>query len=235
VSLRPPHATALRIAGPAGALEALLEEPAGASSAAGASLPASGAPAAFAVLCHPHPLFGGTLTNKVVHTLARACLERGAPALRFNFRGAGASAGQHDDGRGEVDDLLAVVAYGRERWPGAALWLGGFSFGAYVALQASVRAVAALLVTVAPPVGRWEFAAVPAPACPWLIVQGDHDDLVDHHAVQAWAGSIGAPQRMALLAGADHFFHGRLHEVRDAVLGFLDAQCAGSLPVPQSR
>ncbi len=225
MSLRPPLARTLALAGPVGALEVLLEEPSDAAWVVPTGGPTQAAmPRAFAVVCHPHPLFGGTLTNKVVHTVARACVQRGVPALRFNFRGVGASGGQHDDGRGEIDDLLAVVAHGRGQWPGARLWLGGFSFGAYVALQASVRADAALLMTVAPPVGRWAFAAVPAPACPWLIVQGDRDDLVDHMAVRAWAESTRAPYTMASMAGADHFFHGRLHDVREAVLGFIDAE-----------
>lgn len=236
MSLRPPLARSLAIAGPAGALEVLLEEPAEAARAVSAADAAvqPAAPGAFAVICHPHPLFGGALTNKVVHTLARACVQRGVPALRFNFRGVGASAGQHDGGRGEVDDLLAVVAHGRERWPGARLWLGGFSFGAYVALQASPGAGAALLITVAPPVGRWDFSTVPAPTCPWLIVQGDQDDLVDHQAVRAWSESTRAPYRMAMLAGADHFFHGRLHDLREAVLGFIDAQACMN-PSPPVR
>jgi alpha/beta superfamily hydrolase len=219
-----PVVQSLRIAGPAGALELLLEEPASQQAAGPAP------PARFAVICHPHPLFGGTLTNKVVHTVARACVQRGVPALRFNFRGVGASGGTHDEGRGEVDDLLAVVAHGRERWPGAVPWLAGFSFGAYVALQASTRAGAALLVTVAPPVGRWDFSALPAPPCPWLIVQGDHDDLVDHRAVRAWADATRAAYCMVELAGAEHFFHGRLHDVRDAVLAFIDAQPAALAP-----
>ncbi|MFO1428148.1 MAG: hypothetical protein U1F11_14485 [Steroidobacteraceae bacterium] len=202
----------LQLDGPAGPIEALLESPDEAA-----------APAAFAIVCHPHPLFGGTLTNKVVHTLARACVQAGAPALRFNFRGVGASAGVHDHGQGEVEDLLAVVDWGRRRWPQADLWLGGFSFGAYVALRGSLRAGARRLITVAPPVGRWDFSEVRLPRCPWLIIQGDSDELVDAAAMADWARGTGAPHRLLLLPGADHFFHGRLHELKDAVAGFLAA------------
>ena len=116
-------AQSLVLKGPAGDLEARLDFPEGRQGRDPA------APVAFAVVCHPHPLFGGTLTNKVVHTLAKSFNDAGMPALRFNFRGVGASAGSHDEGRGEVQDALAVVHYGRERWPQAQLWLAGFLQG----------------------------------------------------------------------------------------------------------
>lgn len=210
MSFQPPRPERLEIPGPVGLLEALREVPAAAQ-----------APRAFGVICHPHPLFGGTMTNKVVHMLARSCHELGVPTLRFNFRGVGASAGQYDDGRGETDDALAVIEQGRALWPGAALWLAGFSFGAWVALRAAPRAAAARLVTVAPPVGRWDFAGLGTPGCPWLIVQGDQDELVDAAAVQQWAALQQPAPKLALLTGAEHFFHGRLNELRDVVNGFL--------------
>jgi hypothetical protein len=210
LSFQPPRPERLEIPGPVGLLEALREVPAAAQ-----------APRAFGVICHPHPLFGGTMTNKVVHMLARSCHELGMPTLRFNFRGVGASAGQYDDGRGETEDALAVIEQGRALWPGAALWLAGFSFGAWVALRAAPRAAAARLVTVAPPVGRWDFAGLGTPGCPWLIVQGDQDELVDAAAVQQWAALQQPAPQLALLAGAEHFFHGRLNELRDVVNGFL--------------
>ena len=126
MSVPPPPKTSLVIDGPAGSLEALLEDPG-----------ADGRH--FAVVCHPHPLHGGTMHNKVVHTLARALQEQGMPTLRFNYRGVGASAGAYDDGRGETEDALAVIAWGRRRWPGAQLVLAGFSFGAFVASHAIAR------------------------------------------------------------------------------------------------
>src|ERR1700722_3706332 len=129
--VRAPRAERLAIAGPAGKLEALIETPVSEGSAGGDV-------SAFGVVCHPHPLYGGTLDNKVVHTLARAFEERGAPTIRFNFRGVGESAGSYDEGRGETEDALAVIAFGRARWPQAALWLGGFSFrGAAAGLAAA--------------------------------------------------------------------------------------------------
>jgi alpha/beta superfamily hydrolase len=201
----PPRAATLHIAGPVGALEALLEDP---QLAAGAG---------FGVVCHPHPLHGGTMQNKVVHTLARALQEQGLPTLRFNYRGVGQSEGTYDEGRGECDDALAVIAWGRARWPHAPLVLAGFSFGAIVALRAAPQAHPIRLIMVAPPVSRVPFADITPPSCPWLIVQGDADELVDYREVQAWAARFTPSPSLRLLAGVDHFFHGRLHELRDAV------------------
>ena len=142
VAFRPPTPESLTIEGPVGAVEAKLEDPGTAPIVR------------YGIVCHPHPLHGGTMDNKVVHTVARAMQELGAPTLRFNFRGTGASAGAFDDGRGEVDDLLAVASFARLRWPQAELWLAGFSFGAWIALQAENQLSPAKLVAVAPPV-RW--------------------------------------------------------------------------------
>src|SRR2546423_9070973 len=125
--LPPPHAERTSLEGPAGPLQALIETPVTEGEGPGPQ-PVS----AFAVVCHPHPPHGGTVDTKVVYTVARALEQLGAPAIRFNFRGVGASAGGYDAGRGETADALAVVAYGRRRWPQAALWLAGFSFGGAV-------------------------------------------------------------------------------------------------------
>ncbi len=209
MSFSPPRPQPLSIAGPAGNIEALLEEPVDQGGAA------------FGVICHPHPLGGGTMTNKVVHTLARALQKCGAPTLRFNFRGVGASAGAFDNGAGETQDAMTVIAAGRERWPGAMLWLAGFSFGSYVALQICNSARANKLITVAPPVGRWDFSAIPAPRCPWLVLQGDTDELVDAHAVLDWAAKSPARPQVQLLNGAGHFFHGRLHDIDALTVAFL--------------
>jgi uncharacterized protein len=201
------------LAGPVGPLETRLELP-----DAGAS-----APRAFGVACHPHPLFGGTMDNKVTHVLARAMNECGAPCFRFNFRGVGASGGQFDNGRGEADDLAVVVAEGRRRFPGAALWLGGFSFGAFVALRGAEKLAPDKLVAVAPPVARFELGGVVHPECDWLLVQGDADDVVPPDAVLSWAQQQGRKPRLHVLAGAGHFFHGRLHELKPLLLDFLRA------------
>ena len=204
------RAEVLSIAGPAGALEARLE-----------FSDSDGPPRVFGVACHPHPLYGGTMDNKVTHVLARAMTECGAPAYRFNFRGVGASGGKFDNGRGETDDLAAVVAEGRRRFPGAALWLGGFSFGAFVALRAAPRLVPVKLVAVAPPVAGYELGEVQAPDCDWMLAQGDADDVVSPGAVLDWAARQSRKPRLHVLAGAGHFFHGRLHELKPLVVDFL--------------
>jgi alpha/beta superfamily hydrolase len=205
------RAEVLTIAGPAGPLETRLELP----EAAGGEV------RAFGVACHPHPLYGGTMDNKVTHVLARAMTERGAPAFRFNFRGTGASAGAFDNGRGEADDLAAVVAEGRRRFPGAELWLAGFSFGAFVALRAAATLGPVKLVAVAPPVARFELGSVAHPDCDWLLLQGDADDVVPPEAVLSWAAGQARKPRLHVLAGAGHFFHGKLHELKPLVLDFL--------------
>jgi alpha/beta superfamily hydrolase len=204
-----PDAKPLVIAGPAGDLEALLEIPQGASARE------------YAVVCHPHPLHGGSLQNKVVHTLARAFHEVGVPTLRFNFRGVGASAGSFDHGRGETEDALAVIEWGAQRWPGAALSLAGFSFGALVALRAAQRVPPIRLICVAPPVARPEATAVASPSCPWLIIQGDADEIVDHRQVAAFAARTSPAPTLRVLAGVDHFFHGRLRELQATVVDFM--------------
>lgn len=199
----------LLIEGPAGALEARVETPQALERAR-----------SFGVICHPHPQHGGTLDNKVVYTVARAFHDLGMPTIRFNFRGVGRSVGTFADGVGETDDALAVVAFGMTRWPGAALWLGGFSFGGAVAIRAAAQAKAERLVTVAPAIRRVSVGGIALPECPWLIVQGDADDLVDHHEVRDWASHLPRPPQIVLLPGVGHFFHGKLNELRDAIVRF---------------
>lgn len=199
----------LTLAGPVGAIEAMLTEPAGDS-----------APTAIAVVCHPHPLHDGTMNNKVVHTLARSFVKQGIPAIRFNFRGVGGSAGVYDAGEGEVDDALAVADHLRERFGDRPLWLAGFSFGSFVALRAATRTPCAGLVMIAPPVQRFPFDQA-LPDCPILVVQGDADEVVDFADVQAWALAAKPAPRFEPLSGVGHFFHGHLTDLRKIVEGFL--------------
>lgn len=192
----------LTLKGAAGAIEALLDKPAD-------------TPRAVAVICHPHPLFQGTMHNKVAHMLARALSDLGALALRFNFRGVGASDGTHDRGDGETEDTITVANWLRERHPDLPLWLGGFSFGAMVALRAAPRLEPAALITVAPPVDRDD--ALTRPPCPWLLLQGEDDDVVGAEAVLAWARGLNPPPEIATFPGVGHFFHGNLNALRDTV------------------
>ena len=128
--------------------------------------------------------------NKVVHTLARAFVSGNIATLRFNFRGVGSSEGQYDDGRGEVDDVLAAVDWMAARRPGLPVWLGGFSFGAYIATRAALNLDVGQLITIAPPVDRYAFDSLHHPECPWLVVQGDEDELVSIEAVLGWAEQL---------------------------------------------
>lgn len=199
----------LSLPGPAGVLEAVAHEPEGSPRAL------------YAVVCHPHPLHGGTMDNKVVYTLARALQVSGVATLRFNFRGVGASEGTYDEGAGETQDAAAAADWGAVRWPDRRLVLAGFSFGAYVALRLALARETARLITVAPPVGRFDFSGLHAPACPWLVVQGDADDVVDPGAVIDWVGRQHPKPELLLVPGVGHFFHGHLGELRDAVMQAL--------------
>ena len=211
-----PRSESLVVPGPAGALEAIVDTP----------------PAArgdrVAVLCHPHPLYGGTMTNKVVHMLAKGCNEQAAIAVRFNFRGVGASEGTYDEGDGETHDTLAALEWAAQRWPGARLWVGGFSFGGAVAIRAAIARAAAssdvqCLITVAPAIRRVSVSLADLPSVPWLLVQGDQDELVDPEDIQRWVAELPSPPRLVMLPGVDHFFHGRLNDLRDALVQWLAA------------
>lgn len=170
------------------------------------------------------------MDNKVVHTLARALNEVGLASLRFNYRGVGQSAGTYDEGLGETDDALAIAAFGAARWPEAQLWLAGFSFGGFVAVNASHRLDPERVVAVSPAVTRFAPADAAGPRCPWLVVQGDADDVLPPDAVLAWARKQTPAPEIAVFEGASHFFHGRLTELRDAVVAF--AAKAGKTPAP---
>lgn len=185
--------------GPAGKLETVLNVPAG-------------APRGMALIAHPHPLHGGTLDNKVVQTLANAFVALDCAVLRMNFRGVGASEGVHDNGIGESDDLLAVLAYGRARFGDLPLLLAGFSFGAYVQTRVRQSVQALRLVLVAPAVFRFALAPVPPDT---LLIHGENDDVVPLQDVFEWARPQGLP--VMVIPGADHFFHRRLNIIRGIV------------------
>lgn len=202
----PDSATALTLAGPAGALEAAVDVPEPEHARAGT-----------VVICHPHPLQGGTMHNKVVTMIERSLRELGLRTVRFNFRGTGASEGAYDDGRGETLDLLAVAEWvGRVR-PDDALWLAGFSFGSYVSLLAARHLPVKQMISIAPPVGRWDFSAAIAPPCPWLVVQGEDDDVVDPQAVFDWIEAMPEKPVLVRMPETGHFFHRRLMDLRGAI------------------
>lgn len=204
-----PIAKSLFIDGPSGRLEAILEQPADAV--------ANGA----VVVCHPHPQHGGTLHNKVAHTLARAFLHAGFAALRFNFRDTGDSDGHYDAGVGEVDDVIAAAGWLRDQSIAGPFWLAGFSFGAAMAIKAEARLELDGLVSVAPAIRRFASGLEQQPRCPWLIVQGDQDELVDIDDTVEWVDSLEAGPELLVVEGSEHFFHGRLVELREAVRQFV--------------
>lgn len=163
------------------------------------------------------------MLNKVVHTLARAMNDLGMPAVRFNFRGVGASDGQYSGGRGETDDALAVAGWARERYPDRELWLCGFSFGGMIAAAAALTALPAQLVTVAPAATRMaELLDGRQPSCPWLIVQGDADEVVNCDEVVEWLNRLAPGPELIILPGVGHFFHGRLTLLRETLVSRLD-------------
>ena len=198
----------LLLDGPAGALEVVVDFPE----------PAEARPLVV-VVCHPLPTEGGTMHNKVVTMVARALRELGATTVRFNFRGTGASAGEFDDGRGEREDLRAVVEWARAGHPGHALWLAGFSFGAYVSLSAAAALRPDALISIAPPVaGRgWEFDDIEIPEVPWLVVQGDADEIVDAQSVYDWIDSLPRKPQLVRMVDTSHFFHRKLIDLRGAI------------------
>jgi uncharacterized protein len=170
-----------------------------------------------AVICHPHPQHGGSLRNKVVTMLERSLRESGLDTVRFNFRGVGESEGEYDEGDGESGDLVAVSQWVRRVHPQDALWLAGFSFGSYVALRSARSLAADALITVAPPVGRWDFAGGALPECPWLVVQGEDDEIVDPQAVFDWIETLETPPTLVRMPETGHFFHRRLMDLRGAI------------------
>jgi alpha/beta superfamily hydrolase len=199
------------IAGPAGALQLVEERP-------------EHEVRAVAVVCHPHPLDGGTLKNKVVHQLARTFVELGAVSIRFNFRGVGASEGQFGHGEGELEDLAVVVGWARERWPGRPLWLAGFSFGAAMVLRGAERLAPDWLVTAAPAINYLP-ARSPLPAgVPWLLIQGADDEVVPAAQVLDWVDALPQRPRLTLLEGTGHFFHRRLNDLRQTLLHAVVAE-----------
>lgn len=171
-----------------------------------------------AVVCHPHPQYGGTMHSHVVYHTARALRERGLAVLRFNFRGVGRSAGAYDEGRGEMDDVRAALDFMHERFEQRPMLLAGFSFGSWVGLRVGVadpRVWAMLAVGL--PVGSYDFAFLRAAAAPVAIVQGGGDPHGDVAAVRALIADLKTPVRLEEIPGAGHFFAEQLNELRAAV------------------
>ncbi|ATN85211.1 Dot/Icm type IV secretion system effector CoxH3 [Coxiella burnetii] len=194
------------IQGPVGQLEVMITRPKGIEKSV------------TGIICHPHPLHGGTMNNKVLTTLAKALDELGLKTVRFNFRGVGKSQGRYDNGVGEVEDLKAVLRWVEHHWSQDDIWLAGFSFGAYISAKVAYDQKVAQLISVAPPVFYEGFASLTQMASPWLIVQGDQDEVVPFEQVKAFVNQISSPVEFVVMSGASHFFHGRLIELRELLV-----------------
>ena len=202
----PSEPSSFKLKGPDGMIECLADLPE-------ADVARSGC----AVLCHPHPQHGGTMRNKVVTILERSCRELGLKTVRFNFRGVGESEGQFDEGVGEAEDLRTVIRWVQSVCPDDALWLGGFSFGAFISIQVASEFPIKQLLSIAPPAGRYGMDTLDTPNCPWLVVQGDEDEVVSAEAVKQWATALSPPPEFVMMEGAGHFFHRRLMDLRGLI------------------
>lgn len=202
----PKHEATIFIRGPEGPLEAKTAEP-------------KHAPKPVTVIvCHPHPQFEGTMENKVVTTVFRALRRMGARVVRFNYRGVGCSEGMYAAGIGEADDLLAIIQWVKEVRSEDQIWLVGFSFGAYVAVRVAAQVSAKQLLTIAPSVDHFDFDSLVRPSCPWLVIQGDADEVIDSEAVFQWVAKQAHPPKLVKVVGVGHFFHGRLVDLQDILI-----------------
>jgi alpha/beta superfamily hydrolase len=203
------------IDGPAGPLEALLKEPAAEIKGA-------------AIVCHPHPLHGGTMHNKVVYRIAKAFQDSGFAVLRFNFRGTQQSAGSHDYGQGEQDDVRAALQFMGQKYPNVELWAAGFSFGAAMTVKAACgeRQVCALVLAGLPvsKYGEPEFREASQCEKPKLLVQGDNDEFGSVADLESFFARLGGEKQMKVINQADHFFTGQLPLLYETVREFIATQ-----------
>ena len=198
------HSLKFSLTGGAGHMECLLDLP-------------EGTPRGVALVAHPHPLYGGTMDNKVAQTLARTFANLGYATARMNFRGVGASEGVHDDGRGETDDMLVLFEHMQAEYPGLPVALSGFSFGTFVQAQLQQRLIAAgrpaeRLVLVGTAAGKWPMPEVPKNT---ILIHGEVDDTITLAQVLDWARPLDIP--VIVIPGADHFFHRKLQHIKSLV------------------
>ncbi len=209
----PTRLVPVTVPGPAGGLEGLLQ------------IRDPDAPSLAALVCHPHPAYGGTLHNKVVHRLASTLFDLGVAVLRFNFRGVGKSEGTFDDGDGELEDARAALGFLRDRYPGARVWLAGFSFGSWIAARLAAdpaeRAKIERLILIAPPIHRSSFEALRSLATPKLVVQGTVDDLCPKTDLDREYPTWAEPKEVRIVEGATHFFDKRLGDLSHALVEAL--------------
>jgi alpha/beta superfamily hydrolase len=195
------------ITGNAGDIEVLITQPATVTESS-----------PIAVISHPHPLYGGAMTNKVVHILAKTFSELDAITVRFNFRGVGKSDGKYDNGIGEAEDLQTLVEELKQWRAKSPIWLAGFSFGAYVTVRAQTVIKPEKLLLVAPPVSMYPFDELAEITIPWVVIQGGRDEVIDAAAVKNWVSQRPNQPQFIWMEQVGHFFHGKLNEVKEALL-----------------
>jgi uncharacterized protein len=216
---------ALELSGSAGRLEALLDEPSPAGSVSTDGIVSGGherGVRAAVVFAHPHTEYGGTMHTKVVYQAAKALSRIGCAVLRFNFRGAGASAGRFSNGPGEMDDCRAALDFMSEKYPGSKIWTAGMSFGSYISLTVGVEDPrVTTLIGIAPPLSRYDFEPVVRSTKAKFFIQGERDELCPLKEMREFYGRCAEPKELVVIDGADHLFDGKISEVADAIEDLL--------------
>lgn len=198
------------IPGPCGNIEALVSESKNSNE--------------YAVICHPHPLHGGSMHNKVVTTIAKALDKHNINTIRFNYRGVGDSNGSYDNGVGEINDLMAVYSWGKKYFEEKSCLLAGFSFGSYICAAATKEIKPIALITLAPAISSQDYKNIPNHLCPWLFVQGEKDEVVDANKGIAWAKQHPNKPQIKLMADTSHFFHGKLQQLEEIIIAFIEGE-----------
>lgn len=219
------------IPGPVGQLEAILADAQDSTSQQSTNLESKRIDTRIGmigVICHPHPLFKGTLHNKVVTTIAKTWQQMGLRTLRFNFRGVGLSEGEHAHGKGEIEDLEAVLNWLSEHYLGSCgrFWLGGFSFGAFISIEVATQKTYPIdaLLSVAPPLRFFTHTEETLPSAPWIIIHGEQDELVPHEEVLSWYHRIKQRKsdvQLISFKDTSHFFHGRLTDLKTEIMNAM--------------
>jgi alpha/beta superfamily hydrolase len=210
--LQHPGEHPLFVTGPTGQIEAIL------------TVPENAKEEYIAILGHPHSLQGGTMNNKVVTTMMRAFKELGIPSIRFNFRGVGQSGGTYDAGLGESEDMLYLARLCREEKPEIQFFFAGFSFGSYVAYRAAAQFPNCLLITIAPAVNHCDYNQFKTPPDPWVVIQGDEDEVVPSQMVLDFAAQQSPPLPVVRFPDTGHFFHGKLLELKSTLIEAIGTQ-----------
>lgn len=211
----------LEIPGPAGVLEALLDEPSAERGISPDGLLEQGQRTgvrAAVVFGHPHPQMGGTMHTKVVFQASKALARIGCAVVRFNFRGVGRSAGRWDEGRGEANDFGAALEFTRARYPTVPLWVAGMSFGSWIALEAGVADPrVTTLIGISMPISRYDFGRVQSSTKPKFLIHGERDELFPIREIREFYAKAADPKELVVVDAADHLFDGRVGEVADAI------------------